>query len=371
MSKSLLSILPLHSFFSFSRYVIYWEVFCTDNTKEKSRPSLPSGAAFPLSSGHICDDGCSCCSTEGNCTKILDQLQEEVSSKFQSKKESGLILAHVYYELGLDARSARVSECATFLEFHVTETEKKLHTANFCRDRLCPGCNWRRSLKIFGQVSQVMDVLENQRFQFLFLTLTVKNCSASDLPCTVGKLLDGWSTLRHRKRFKTSVVGSFRSLEITRNKFDGSFHPHLHVILAVCPDYFAGRNYVPQSEWSKLWRSCCDLAYDPIVDIRKIKSDARGISGAVAEAAKYAAKDSDYLTGSFEDMKVSVSALFESISGRRLCSFCGCFDKVRKQLALDDPEDGDLVHVETDQFRDDVAYMVVRYFWRAGVYVTG
>lgn len=350
-------------------------MFCTDKTKEKNRPSLASGAAFPLASfGSLVSGDCSLSSTITDDTRDLTKLQGEVDKKFQSKKEVNLVIGHIYDELGLDGRAARVSDCATYLEFHVTDTEHKLHAANFCRDRLCPMCNWRRSLKIFGQVSQIMDVLQGQNLQFIFLTLTVKNCSPDELPLTVGKLLDGFYSLHKKFRYKrfSSISGTFRSLEVTRNKRDGSFHPHLHVVLAVRSDYFAGRNYVSQSEWSKIWRSCCDLAYDPIVDVRKIKADSSGsLAGGVAEVVKYAVKDSDYLVGSFEDIKVSVSALLLALSNRRLAAYTGCFRTVARQLKLDDPENGDLVHVEPDQLRDDVAYMVVRYFWRAGVYVTG
>ena len=63
-----------------------------------------------------------------------------------------------------------------------------------------------------------------------------------------------------------------------------------------------------------------------------------------------------------------VSAFLSALAHRRLCSFTGCFNQVRKQLALDDVEDGDLVCVDADKLRPDVAYLVVRYRWRAGAY---
>lgn len=308
--------------------------------------------------------------TTDNFNMIADAVQDEVATKFQPKKEDSLVLSDVYYELDMVQRAIRVGECGTYLEYHATKSEKKLHRANFCKDRLCPMCNWRRSLKIFGQVSQVMNVLEEKGFQFLFLTLTVKNCSADDLPDTVQMLLDGWRRLYNKNGvFKRSINGTFRSLEVTRNKSTGFFHPHLHVILAVRPDYFTGSNYISQAEWSRLWRSCCSLSYDPVVDIRKVKPSVKGLAGAVAEAAKYAVKVTDFLKGSMDEKSDFVSAFLLALTGRRLCSFTGCFDKARKQLSLDDVENGDLVHVDGDKLRPDVAYMVVRYSWRSGVYV--
>ena len=64
-----------------------------------------------------------------------------------------------------------------------------------------------------------------------------------------------------------------------------------------------------------------------------------------------------------------VSAFLSALTGRRLCSFTGVFDRVRKQLSLDDVENGDLIHVDADDLRSDVAYMIVRYSWKAGFYV--
>lgn len=304
-----------------------------------------------------------------NFNMILDSLQGEVEQRFQPKKSASEKLSLVYRSMNLLGRASRVRDCGSFLEFHVTESEKKLHLSNFCKDRLCPMCNWRRSLKIFSQVSRVMDCLESQGFNFLFLTLTVKNCSGDDLPCTCQMLFDGWRNLYHEKSvFQKSVFGTFRSLEVTRNKKTGEFHPHLHVVLAVKPDYFK-HGYISQAQWAELWRSCCSLEYTPIIDIRRIKDDSKGISGAVAEVAKYAVKSTDFLDGTFSECSSYVSSFLSALSGRRLCSFTGVFSVARKALSLDDVETGDLVHVDSDSLRPDVAYMIVRYSWKAGVYV--
>ena len=209
-----------------------------------------------------------------------------------------------------------------------------------------------------------------RQLQFLFLTLTVRNCCADDLPATVQVLYDGWRKLYHKSDvFRHSILGTFRSLEVTRNSSTGFFHPHLHVILAVRSTYFIGRNYISQAEWGRLWRSCCSLDYDPIVDIRKVKPGANGLSSAVAEVSKYAVKATDFLRGSLDEMADYVLAFLSSLSGRRLCSFTGCFNKVRRQLSLDDVENGDLVRADEPQLREDVAAVIIRYSWRSGVYL--
>ncbi len=94
---------------------------------------------------------------------------------WQERKLNTLDLAESYKRLGYK-KYYRVLDCSTFLEwrYYVESKEKKLINANFCKVRLCPMCAWRRSLKTFGQVSKVMDyVEENYDYKYIFLTLTV------------------------------------------------------------------------------------------------------------------------------------------------------------------------------------------------------
>jgi len=297
------------------------------------------------------------------------QILTELATKFTPKKVNTMKLADAYYELDLTGRAIRVRECGTYFEFKVTEEKSKVSRANFCKDRLGPMCNWRRSLKIYGQVSQIMDVVEKTGLKFIFLTLTVRNCKSDELPITVDKLLQGWRYLYNQnKEFKKIAKGTIRTLEVTRNKKTGEYHPHLHVIIAVKSDYFSN-GYISQIKWSKLWQDACDLEYRPIVDVRRItEKEDTGIIGAVAEISKYAVKDSDYLEGEKDEVKANVSHLLYALTRRHLCSFTGIFGDVRRSLNLDDVEDGNLVNVN-NELRQDIAIMIVRYHWKSGVYV--
>lgn len=345
--------------------------------REKSPTVLAHGRASDVGSSDvgipITDDDFSIRTTE---------LQQEIDGRFAPKRSDAERLAGVYDEIhrrlqapSYQRRADLVGQCGTFLEYRVTEQDRRLHKANFCRDRLCPLCTWRRSLKIYGQISRVMNVLESDGFVFLFLTLTIRNRPGGDLPDAVQTLYDGWRQLYHENAvFKRQVQGTFRSLEVTRNDKTGEYHPHLHVILAVRPSYFDGENYLTKAKWRAMWRKCAVLDYDPQVDIRRIKpkmglGGTPDLSGAVAEVSKYAVKSGDYLHGDMDEMVAYVSDYLLALAGRRLCGFTGVFGKVRRALNLDDVEEGDLVRVDGGGIRDDVAYMIVRYHWRAGVYV--
>lgn len=309
----------------------------------------------------------------------LKNCQSEIKKDFLPKKKQSEVLSDVYRELSDSynsflGRSRRVSECGSFLEFHISENENKLSLANFCKDRLCPMCNWRRSKKIFSQVSKVLNKASVRGFRFLFLTLTIRNCEYKDLQETINVLLEGWRRLYHRKNgvFKKYIKGTFRALEITVNKEKRTFHPHLHCILAVDDTYFQN-GYLETSEWASKWGKCCGLDYNPTCYIEAVKgqksNDLEGSSSywhAVKEVSKYISKGSDYLEGDFSEILEKVSNLVEALSSRRLCSFTGVLKEIAAALKLDDMEQGDLVHTD-DDLNSELDYIVVRFRWNVGL----
>src|SRR5699024_8866742 len=76
-------------------------------------------------------------------------------------------------------KSERVMVCAEILEFkEIRETgERKLYRVWFCKSRLCPMCNWRRTMKHGIQTQKVVAevVRLKPKARWMFLTLTVKN----------------------------------------------------------------------------------------------------------------------------------------------------------------------------------------------------
>ena len=137
-------------------------------------------------------------------------------------------------------KSERMKECAQWLAFHRKEDgSMKLHDARFCRVRLCPICQWRRSLKTFAQMSQVLDIASADGYQFIFLTLTIRNCTADALSDELTHILLSFNRLMKYKDVQKAVKGFYRGCEVTHNIRTDEYHPHLHVILAVRPSYFS------------------------------------------------------------------------------------------------------------------------------------
>jgi plasmid rolling circle replication initiator protein Rep len=292
-------------------------------------------------------------------------------------------------------REERCRMCATVLKYKRDKKGKRtLHEAYFCQLRLCPVCNWRRSLKIFSQVSKIIQSIEEDKeYAYLFLTLTQKNVSAEELDKMLDDMMKAWHRFLGYKKVKDVVKGAYRGLEITYDKepkitkkmyqekkdyykklglkvgdknpnFD-MYHPHFHVLIAVNKSYFSGSSYLKHEEWQKLWAKAMRLDYTPQVNVKRVKGNT---AEAVAEVAKYSAKDSDYVIEKDLDLSMNVvETLDYALQGRRLVSFSGIMKEWHKKLNLDDAEDGDLVHIETEKDEELEGELTLEtYAWNVG-----
>lgn len=266
-------------------------------------------------------------------------------------------------------KSERMKTCAQWLSFfRKGDGTMKLHDARFCRVRLCPVCQWRRSLKTFAQMSQVLELARSDGYQFIFLTLTMRNCDGSDLSDELTHILLSFNRLMKYKDVRAAVKGFYRGCEVTHNIHTDEYHPHIHAILAVKGSYFGGSYYISQQKWTELWQRALQVDYTPIVDVRKCK----GGSKAIAEACKYAVKPSDILNMDDWDMTVdTLRTLDKALENRRFIGLGGILKDLHKQLHLDDMEEGDLVHIDGTEQSEPTEEEVI-FFWNGyGQYERG
>ncbi|CAM7126174.1 protein rep [Escherichia coli] len=200
----------------------------------------------------------------------------------------------------------RMASCSGLLRFgwstlmETGETRLRLRSAQFCRVRHCPVCQWRRTLMWQARFYQALPkiVADYPSSRWLFLTLTVRNCAIDDLGETLTAMNSAFQRLKDRKEF-APVQGWIRATEVTRGK-DGSAHPHFHCLLMVPSSWFT-RDYVKQARWVELWRDCLRVNYEPNIDIRAVKTKtgevvanvAEQLQSAVAETLKYSVKPED------------------------------------------------------------------------------
>ncbi len=287
---------------------------------------------------------------------------------WRCKKMGSARLARLYEVAGWKDHALRAAGCCTWLQYGANaQGERKLQAGNFCDLRLCPVCTGRRAMKNAVKLSQVMNITESRHgYQFLFLTLTVESCEGDKLGEALTALTKAWDRLIRQRPVVRACKGWFRAIEITRGEL--GYHPHIHAIIAVEPSYFKRKSglYLTQAEWVRRWQMALKVDYKPIVHIQKTKGGKGGM-GAALEAAKYTTKDSEYIDRSLDEKEGAqiVVDYTKALHKRRLVAFGGVMKEIAAQLGAD-KDDGDLVHVDDEGVRDDLAELIEDYGWHFG-----
>lgn len=289
-----------------------------------------------------------------------------------------------YLEILNYRKAHRVKECGEVLRF-IADNEGRLKLAQtwFCKSRLCPLCNWRRARKQSAQLTAILKEANKQQPQgrFLFLTLTVENTTGENLKAELRQMGEAINRLFKYKKPAKNLLGYVRSTEITVNDSDDqvTYHHHMHVLLFVKSSYFTGReNYLSQDEWTALWRRAMKLDYDPIVNVKAVRSNhakrKNSLLASAQETAKYQVKSADILTRNQEhDLRV-IDDLERGLERSRMISFGGLFKEIRKQLQLDDADNGNLIRVgdEDEKIGEVVREVVAKWdYERRNYFISG
>lgn len=254
--------------------------------------------------------------------------------KIQVKKNQNSKIIQYLNSIDENIRANNIKECATYVGITDVGGIAHIVKSNFCRERLCSICAWRRQAKFVAQMLPVMNYISRD-YKFIFVTLTIKNVRYEALKDTIDNILYSYYKLTKRRRFKRAWKGICRSLEMTYNSETHTFHPHLHLLIAVEPSYFKDENYISYEYLQSEWKDCLSINYNPIIDIRKVDDEEK--ENATVETLKYALKPTQE--------KEALEAFFYIMKGRRLVSFTGVFAKTRKLFKYSDFE---------NQLNDDV-----------------
>lgn len=284
---------------------------------------------------------------QNNTTKL--PILEEV--EFQEKKllTFNIIDKYQYFN---KRKASDMIDCGQRLQFGLYENiltkehQKKLEEMYTCKDRFCAFCNWRRSRKLGIQSYEVLKAIESEnKVRYIFATFTVKNCLVSDLSKTIKFMNKSFERMTQTKRFKSSIMGFMRALEIPPQKDNNEYiHPHFHCLFVVPAKYFDTKQnlYIKQDVWVNIWKKALRVDYVPGVDTRIIKSKNGGdpIAKAVAETVKYPLKTVD-----LKNMPIEIfEKLTIQMKAKRALAFGGIVKDYRKKLILDDVENGDLIY---------------------------
>lgn len=188
--------------------------------------------------------------------------------------------------------------CGKFLTFlHDKDmTTSKLEIGFFCKNRLCPGCAWRKAAHDAVMLSCMLQEAAARGYKLFFATLTAKTCKKEDLSSAIELYDKAYTAMMRTGKFKR-LPGAIRKLEVTYNAEKDWYHPHIHSVWIVNQSW--GRRNNPDTitveELTDAWAHQLGGVYAvnaAAQDIRPVKSATRED---IMEFAKYPAKSCEYL----------------------------------------------------------------------------
>src|SRR5699024_4789311 len=101
---------------------------------------------------------------------MTNQINEEVKKKdemledFKPKRVQAEKVFEMIGGLVSDDRVDRLNHCGTILNFlsNKEKDKSRLIKGNFCRDRFCPMCIWRKAIRDSLEVGVVMRALQEK-----------------------------------------------------------------------------------------------------------------------------------------------------------------------------------------------------------------
>lgn len=264
---------------------------------------------------------------------------ENYTRKWQYKKEQALKMADKMYCAGYERRAERMAECSDIVQLQYCHDcdSYQVKRANLCRDKLCPICAWRLSLR---RMLSMMTIIDNYtpRGQYYLITLTVRNCFPDELSDTMSKMYKVYNRIMQRRTIKPRIYAWVKAVEYTYNASDNTIHPHYHILmdsdLSVATDII------------KHWTSDKEIDAEPQAqNISICKSnnainsicDRDSIIKAALEVSKYICKSSDLLAMPIQTLK----SVAEQLNGKRMTSLGGEWKKIAHRLSIDMDSIGD------------------------------
>lgn len=245
--------------------------------------------------------------------------------KYTTKKIRNQALFELLTKHMKESSLETIGNCGSYISFFADETlkKKKVNKSNFCNNRFCPMCSWRQSKKDALKISILLKYIQEEfKYEFIFLTLTAPNVGGSALGDEIKKYNNSFKKLMQLKQVKKISKGYVRKLEVTYNQERDDYHPHFHVMISVTKSYFKNKDYIKKKQWLELWQQCMNDSSITQVDVKKMDTSNEK---AIAEIAKYGAKDADYL----QSQEV-FDVFYAALKGKQLITYSGVFKDALK-----------------------------------------
>lgn len=275
--------------------------------------------------------------------KSKNEKKEKTSqaAKWQLHKADACRMAGKMAGAGFAKRAERMLMCGNDLVFERCPDcgYIALKRAYLCRDRLCPLCAWRLSIKRYAAMQKILSAAI-ERYPddtYALITLTCQNTASDNLKKYLSEMQEAWRYVISQRWVRTRLRGWARSIEVTFNRNTGELHPHYHVLVQA-PMLKIAEGFI--DEWLVQCSQHGIRATKAAQNIQKIKYDDEAgdsLAGAVCEVYKYMIKTSDALEMPIGKLK----DLANGISGKRLISMGGCLKTISKDLQLEELDEPD------------------------------
>lgn len=275
-----------------------------------------------------------------------DAFSLRYGNKWESKKRKAKEVSEKMAKIGEKVRAIRMANCAEVVNGRVCEHCGQMHVqyANLCRDRFCPICKWRLSMRRFTDMFRIVTGLRQQypESSWQFVTLTCRNCAPKDLSELLDEMSRCWNNITTAKKFKKRIAGWARSTEFTYNEVTGELHPHYHILVMYKeleePDDYIIQRWLKGLNWktSRLAQEEHTIEFTA-EDEQEIgwevdqNPEDTAVIEAVLETYKYTTRDKDV-----DNMPLGVFRTMVSVlQNRRLTAFGGIIKEYAKELNVE------------------------------------
>lgn len=252
----------------------------------------------------------------------------------------------------LQQMAKSMQTCGEVLAFQPDENgELRFRSSWFCRNRLCPMCIKRRSLKQYAEACRLIEAMPEGTW--LHLVLTIPNVPFSDLGGAISTMNRASSFFFRDPLIRRAFRGILRVLEVTYNPVRDDWHPHFHCLIYAPKSYCTNpKLYLKREVLLDKWAAAVGLPVTAVY-VSKVKNPLE----AIPEIVKYCFKP--YQGGGVKGISelAFYEHIFEALHGRRCVQTYGLIrDKVR-ELRIDLEGDED----DTAPRADDPGMLLLRY----------
>ena len=256
-------------------------------------------------------------------TDLQSFFNKSAFYKEKSLEMADLLEKSKIYDFSKNADNIR--HCADRITIGNLDNGNEKIISSYCRLRYCPQCQYRKSIKNFGQIIKVANSLN---CAWIHLVLTIRNCESADLSKSIDVLFK--NSTKFFNNYKKNFKGVLRACEVTYNKTEDTYHPHLHCLIAVNKSYFTSRYYVKQKDLLLTWRALLNDKDNGGVFVSRVTDK----SCSVAEIAKYCLKPLDCDIPEKKRLEVYQN-IFTALKGKRLLQTFGVISKELKKVKED------------------------------------